>query len=820
MIKAVNIVDKAIKILSEDSELSKKFQHDLDSFSQNKVKWNKDKIRVGVIGVTSSGKSTLINAILGDSFLTMAVKPSSSQLVCCSKNEKKQAIVYFENRKTEILKGENLTSSNIKKYSDENFNTKNKENVVEIELSTPKFAFGDDILLIDSPGLDAYGLQVHEELTLKQLLPTIDVCIFVTTLKTNSDDKMRSILNNISEYKCPMIVVQNMLDSLKPSLDGTKNVQQVADEHRKRVERIINNSKIENKNSVKIVQMSAIRALQGRESNDKELMLKSQYKEFIDTVVNTIDKERPVIEEQRIRSIINRLKKIVNQIDEAIKLEGSFENLSFEYEGLDKEINNKLDCIHNKLKELILLLSLDYSILTKNFEKISDLKNGKKSIFSKFKNYTDKDIENVKNNVKMCEEGIINEIRNFNKYITNVAEKLNIPKRDIVSFNGLASMPELKLKKQIKYEDKFVKKTGFGSGIARFFGDLFNTDWGYEIKKVPVEVVDNVKTKQEIKDYIKYAREIYVKQIDLWERKNKALINQLLEQYENRLSAFQEKKGKAIQVNKLKDTKVNLDKLISSVNFTYKNLENNIVKSTTTNMKIKLEKVRVNKIAYSLAKIADKVLTNISIKTLELVLKKYNVYERRTIIIGWDVSCIISFFKRFFGIFLSEEELKNLEKYKNIKINNCLIYYNPLKEEIERLMLENEFNNIYILTNTTQYGSALTQITQSGIFNKIRKEDFIGFVIQDFTEIINGKGVCEAIENMISLPKKIEVSNKNIILINHENPIYNLAAIECQINNSETLKNETIILGRLQRGFNYLINKEVEEILAQIIRTI
>ncbi len=43
--------------------------------------------------------------------------------------------------------------------------------------------FRGNILLIDSPGLDAYGLENHEKLTLENLLPTIDVCIFVTTLK-------------------------------------------------------------------------------------------------------------------------------------------------------------------------------------------------------------------------------------------------------------------------------------------------------------------------------------------------------------------------------------------------------------------------------------------------------------------------------------------------------------------------------------------------------------------------------------------------------------------------------------------------------------
>ncbi|MDE6832644.1 MAG: hypothetical protein K2J39_00120 [Ruminococcus sp.] len=68
---------------------------------------------------------------------------------------------------------------------------------------------------------------------MSSLLPTIDFCIFVTTYQTNSDAKMRSVLDIIADYDCPLIIVQNMIDSIKSSPDGKKSVNEVADEHRK-----------------------------------------------------------------------------------------------------------------------------------------------------------------------------------------------------------------------------------------------------------------------------------------------------------------------------------------------------------------------------------------------------------------------------------------------------------------------------------------------------------------------------------------------------------------------------------------------------------
>lgn len=824
--KAIQFVDEAVKILSHDDSLTNRYNSGIDSFEQSKNHWQQDKIRVGVIGVTSSGKSTMINSILGDTLLSMAVKPSSSQLVSCSKSDSKKATVFFQSGKKEILEGEKLTEDNIKKYSDENYNKKNKEAVAQLELSTQSFELGEDVLLIDSPGLDAYGLQNHEELTLEVLLPSIDVCIFVTTLKTNSDEKMHSVLDVISKYKCPIIIVQNMLDSIKPSVDGEENACEVATKHKRRVEKIVNNSKIENKSNVRIVQISAAQALQARcnldlsDSERTNLMKKSNYNEFVSEVLDMINRERPNIENQRIRSIGERIKKIIDDGKEDLKEETSPKNLRFEYEGFSHQIINKAEKTEKSLYELL------SSLETKNnkLPKISNSSENSKAqfIFEMFKTeskvYSDSDIEHIKKIVKTCEKEILNQISNFNTYLGEVAKKLNIPSRDIVSVNGLPSMPELTLKKKTIVKKKRVKKSTFGSGIARLFGGIFDNDWGYEDINEPITVIDNVETQKELESYLSRAKNTYIKEIDSWTKKTKSPIDQLLAQIENRSNSFEERKQAVVEAEKLRKTITDLKNLIAQVKDISYSKKDDRVKSTAANVHINLEEVEFNKNTYNIARLADVVLNSIYINTIKLVLDECNAISRDSIIYGWDLSCMASFAKRFAGIILTQKQLEILEKQKCLRFDKYIFCFNPKADDNINFIAENVPKNTYVLTNTTQIGSAQTQINKSGICNKILKDDFLAFVIQDFTELINGNGISEGVRNMMLISSELDIQHSSLIFINHENPIYNLAIIEAQRNPSRIIKEETEMLGKIRKCFSYLRNEIVDEQLADIVR--
>ena len=336
-------------------------ERELDWIENRIHDWSSDRIRVGVIGVTSSGKSTLINAVLGTDILSSAIAPSSGQLVCCSYGEKPEITIRFENGTEQKFSGKQFGRDILQEFSDERYNPQNQKGVLNIELTSPLFDFGKDVLLVDSPGLDAFGLEAHERLTLESLVPTIDACIYVTTMKTNSDRKTLEILNTVAKYQCPIIIVQNMLDAVRPSPSGDKTREQVATDHRNRVKRIVDRSDIEDKDSVQIIQISAELAKKWKSAKSagteppitEDAYHKSNYELFVDSVTRILEVQRPRIERQRLHSIQSCVDALSKSIQERINEPTAAIEETFPLQGLKSEVENRRAFVPLKYQEIL-----------------------------------------------------------------------------------------------------------------------------------------------------------------------------------------------------------------------------------------------------------------------------------------------------------------------------------------------------------------------------------------------------------------------------------------------------------------------------------
>lgn len=374
--KEIALVNEVKKILSATEQRRLRYVSDLGWLDTRQKSWETDRIRVGVVGVTSSGKSTLINALLGDDLLSVAVRPSSSQLVSCSYAKERSAIVYFLNGDKEYVGDNGRLKDKIIEYSDEKYNEKNRKQVAQLELSTPNFALDEDVLLVDSPGLDATGYEAHEKLTLEILLPTVDIVIYVTTVKSEVDKKMKQTMDTIAKYNCPLMVVQNMLDAVRPSVDGKKSAATVAKERMNRVLLAVEQSNIKNKNEVKVTQISAVSAMKYRcntnpTEDDKKAYRLSRYDSFIDGVKELIQTNRPEIERQRIDAILKHIEELIRQenkrtenIPTSIFADNSLETISV-------EVTSALDDTFEDIQSVITELQKMYSkyFLTKDDNK-------------------------------------------------------------------------------------------------------------------------------------------------------------------------------------------------------------------------------------------------------------------------------------------------------------------------------------------------------------------------------------------------------------------------------------------------------------------
>jgi hypothetical protein len=133
----------------------------------------------------------------------------------------------------------------------------------------------------------------------------------LVTLKANSDAVTHNILHTIHDHQKPLIIVQNMLDSVEAKVGKNgvvlKTRQEVAAEHKVRVERILNQVHPDLVKIVEVVQLSAKRAVDGRrEKNDRKLN-ESQFLQLISRMEKHVNELRPRLYAQRATQIYRHL---------------------------------------------------------------------------------------------------------------------------------------------------------------------------------------------------------------------------------------------------------------------------------------------------------------------------------------------------------------------------------------------------------------------------------------------------------------------------------------------------------------------------------
>ena len=71
----IDIINQTLAVLKDSAKVSTRYKARIDLFEERKERALQNTYRMGVIGVTSSGKSTLINSLLNEDLLPSAVIP-------------------------------------------------------------------------------------------------------------------------------------------------------------------------------------------------------------------------------------------------------------------------------------------------------------------------------------------------------------------------------------------------------------------------------------------------------------------------------------------------------------------------------------------------------------------------------------------------------------------------------------------------------------------------------------------------------------------------------------------------------------------------
>jgi len=333
MLHLLDQVDSAIQVLSGTETVNAHFAEDRRWLEERRAIWSGRRWRVGVLGITSTGKSTLINALLGGPYLPARVRPSSNTLIACSNGSNLEATIVYEDGRTERVPADRL-SDRLEELGDEGRNPENREGVKEISVTSPAFLLETGVVLVDSPGLDAWNLERHEEISLRFLLPTLDVVLFLTTAKANSDGRIAGYLSMVGQADKPLILVQNMADTIEPKLGKggivEKDRSTVARELLDRCEQLAR-SCADVPTSLAVLQVSARWALDGD-------LGASNIPKLVETIGRSLSLIRPRMERSRQTQLHRHLLQIRTRVQAEGAIDTCFEEDSARVKGSRKAL--------------------------------------------------------------------------------------------------------------------------------------------------------------------------------------------------------------------------------------------------------------------------------------------------------------------------------------------------------------------------------------------------------------------------------------------------------------------------------------------------
>lgn len=823
--KEISLVNEIKSIISYSDQRKLRYSRDIEWLNTWEKLWITDRIRVGVIGVTSSGKSTLINALLGDDLLSIAVRPSSSQLVSCSYAQERAATVYFLNGERRCLQDSPLLKQSIVEYSDESYNEKNYKQVAQLELSTPNFDLGKDVLLVDSPGLDATGYEIHEQLTLETLLPTVDVVIFVTTVKSEVDKKMKQTLDTIAKYDCPIMVVQNMLDAVRPSIDGKKSAEDVARERLNRVYLAVEQSKIKNKKDVRVAQISAIAAMEYRchKGHTKDLVQKykkSNYDEFLSGVKELIDSKRPDIERQRVKTIINHFEDLIREEDNRTRNVSTAMPVDTSLTNISNDVSAALNKTYSDIHKVITALEALYDKLFEDGKKPSKSAGGfisglmASSLFNYNKStISEEDIHEIKRVAKNFESTVVNSIREFSTKCSSAIKALNLPTRDLWSYNGLPRMPEVEVKTKLVEKSRIVDKPGVGNWFLR---GISNRHWGTEIKYYTETVVDKEATKASAQRYIERLLFEYGKTLEAWESNAKSTVSSIKQEIELRLAAIREKEQQVLDAADWRKAKEELRLCIDKYGEPIDD------SSDISGGKVQIDwapevhtkQIKAPRSLIHLHNAAERYINAIQSATFNYGIKIKNRAEKQAIVISNSMDNLAEFLYRFYQIEKSDYSKETIYQLKD----DLQAVYAPSKNQIKTMKSMGKEANIFLLINGLQFHTESETMLRKQVYENLNQQDAIFFVIQDFDVLANGNAITESLRTIRLEQKNSAVCNNGLAMINHKNPLYNLAFIQAQTTEGK-LKEETSFYNSISAVFPALVDESVKKRMNSILRS-
>ena len=196
-------LNRAIALMEQADFLEAQVSH----ASELRERLYERELIISVIGQFKRGKSSLINALLGDELLPVGIIPLTTVITEIRKGDSFRAAVCFSD-------GDELETSreNLSNYISEQKNPGNQKNVAAVKLWTKRTPFPDGITLVDTPGVGS--VHQHNTQASHAYIEKSDAVLFLLSVDSPVSETERDFLLKARENAAKFYFAVNKTDMI------------------------------------------------------------------------------------------------------------------------------------------------------------------------------------------------------------------------------------------------------------------------------------------------------------------------------------------------------------------------------------------------------------------------------------------------------------------------------------------------------------------------------------------------------------------------------------------------------------------------------
>ncbi len=195
-------------------DLGKDFLRDGEHLSELKERLEGDRFHLAVLGQFKRGKSTFLNALLGESLLPTAVVPLTAIPTFLRYGPKRSVWVSFEDGEREECIGcpHDALVELLERYVTEEQNPENRLGVTQVDVEHPSALLAQGVVLIDTPGIGS-TFRHNTEATVN-FLSQCDAAFFVVSADPPITEVEVEFLRSVQGHVKHLFFILNKIDYL------------------------------------------------------------------------------------------------------------------------------------------------------------------------------------------------------------------------------------------------------------------------------------------------------------------------------------------------------------------------------------------------------------------------------------------------------------------------------------------------------------------------------------------------------------------------------------------------------------------------------